>query len=76
MLAKPFLYKDWQRAQNCAAKLGDRSVKITLPGPMTIGDTTADDYYENPQKRGAAIAAALNSEVLSLAKAGCQTHSD
>ena len=69
---EPFLYKDWQRAQNCAAKLGDRSVKITLPGPMTIGDTTADDYYENPQKRGAAIAAALNSEVLSLAKAGCQ----
>lgn len=68
----PFLYKDWQRAQNCAEKLGSKSVKITLPGPMTIGDTTADDYYENPAKRGAALAVAINSEVLSLAKAGCQ----
>jgi 5-methyltetrahydropteroyltriglutamate--homocysteine methyltransferase len=68
----PFLYKDWQRAQKCAEKLGKKSVKITLPGPMTMGDTTADNYYDNPSKRGADLANAINSEVLALAKAGCQ----
>ena len=68
----PFLYKDWQRAQSHASALADKPVKITLPGPMTIGDTTADDFYDNPQQRGAALADALNSEVLALADAGCE----
>ncbi len=68
----PFLVKDWQRAQRHANKLGGNSVKITLPGPMTIGDTTADEFYDDPAERGVQLAAALNSEVLALAKAGCQ----
>ncbi len=69
---KPFLYKDWQRAQRYARALGDKPVKITLPGPMTIGDTTVDAYYDNPQKRGAALADAINGDVLALAEAGCR----
>ena len=69
---KPFLFKDWQRAQRHAKNLGDYPVKITIPGPMTIGDTTADDYYHDPVKRGAALANVLNREVLALADAGCQ----
>lgn len=64
----PFLYVDWQRAQSFT----QNPVKITLPGPMTIGDTTADAYYDNPAKRGADLAAALNKEVLALADAGCR----
>ena len=63
-----FLRHDWQRAQN----LTQRSVKVTMPGPMTIGDTTADAYYDDPKRRGADLADALNREVLDLAEAGCR----
>lgn len=64
----PFLPHDWKTAQ----ALCDRPVKVTLPGPMTIGDTVADDFYNDPKKRGAELAQVLNKEVLALAEAGCQ----
>ncbi len=64
----PFLPHDWKVAQNCT----DKPVKITLPGPMTIGDTVADDFYGDEKKRGAELADALNGEVLALADAGCK----
>jgi len=63
-----FLPADWKAAQ----QFTDRPVKMTLPGPMTIGDTVADAYYNDPKKRGADLAAALNTEVLALADAGCK----
>jgi len=69
---EPFLYKDWQRAQRYASALGDKPVKITIPGPMTIGDTTADSFYDTPERRGAALADAINGDVLALADAGCR----
>ena len=50
------LVRDWQIAQ--AASDG-RPVKITLPGPMTISDTTADEYYNDPAKLAVDLAAAL-----------------
>jgi len=65
----PFLPHDWKVAQ----AFTDRPVKVTLPGPMTLGDTVADDFYDDPVARGADIAAALNTEVLALAEGGC-TH--
>lgn len=64
----PFLPHDWKAAQ----ALTDTPVKCTLPGPMTIGDTVADVYYDDPKKRGAELARVLNAEVLALADAGCQ----
>lgn len=64
----PFLPHDWQVAQSFT----DRPVKITLPGPMTIIDTLADDYYGDPVALGAALADALNAEILALAEAGCR----
>jgi len=64
----PFLPHDWKVAQ----AFSGRPVKITLPGPMTIGDTVADDFYDDPKKRGAELAVALNAEILALAEAGCQ----
>ena len=64
----PFLPADYRRAQSCT----DRPVKITMPGPMTIGDTTADLHYDDPRARGRDLAAALNREVLALADAGCR----
>ena len=64
----PFLVRDWQVAQSATR----RPVKITVPGPLTIGDSVADDYYrEDARARGAALADALNVEIRRLAEAGC-----
>ena len=64
-----FLPHDWRVAQ----AFTDKAVKITMPGPMTIGDTTVDEYYDDPVRLGIDIAEALNEEVLALSEAGC-TH--
>jgi len=63
----PFLNADWKLAQG----MTDKAVKMTLPGPLTIADTTADDFYHNDQKLGADIADALNVDILRLASDGC-----
>jgi 5-methyltetrahydropteroyltriglutamate--homocysteine methyltransferase len=63
-----FLVDDWNRAQ----KLTDKPVKITLPGPMTISDTNANIWYDDPARLGQDLADALNKEVLALADAGCK----
>jgi len=44
--------------------------KITLPGPMTIVDTLADEHYRDRAAMAMDFAAALNEEVLDLAAAG------
>lgn len=64
----PFLPDDWKLAQSFT----DRPVKITLPGPMTIADTTADEFYGDARALGRDLAEALNKEVLALAEAGCK----
>ena len=64
-----FLVRDWQVAQAATRK----PVKITLPGPLTIGDSVADDFYgDDPRRRGEALADALNVEIRRLADAGCR----
>ena len=64
----PFLPHDWRVAQSFT----DRPVKITLPGPLTISDTTYDAHYGDLRALGRDLAAALNAEVLALAEAGCR----
>jgi 5-methyltetrahydropteroyltriglutamate--homocysteine methyltransferase len=64
----PFLPEDWRPAQLAT----DRSVKMTVPGPMTIVDSIADSFYGDPKKLGFALADALNAELLRLADAGCR----
>ena len=39
---------------------------------MTVADTNADIYYNDPKKLGSDIAETLNAEVLALANAGCR----
>jgi 5-methyltetrahydropteroyltriglutamate--homocysteine methyltransferase len=64
----PFLVRDWQVAQSATK----RPIKMTVPGPLTIGDSVADDYYrDDARARGAALADALNVEIRRLAEAGC-----
>ena len=62
-----FLARDWRIAQ----ALTDRPVKITVPGPMTVSDTLADNYYGDQAKLGADLAVAVNAEIRDLAAAGC-----
>ncbi|MEM7222395.1 MAG: cobalamin-independent methionine synthase II family protein [Pseudomonadota bacterium] len=64
---EPFLPRDWRLAQSFTGK----PIKITLPGPMTIADTTVNLHYDDPRKLGADLADALNREILALAEAGC-----
>jgi 5-methyltetrahydropteroyltriglutamate--homocysteine methyltransferase len=64
-----FLVRDWEVAQSATRK----PVKITVPGPLTIGDSVADEYYRDDARvRGAALADALNVEIRRLAEAGCR----
>ena len=48
----------------------DRKLKITLPGPMTIVDTIADEHYGDKVKLAMAFAALLNQEARALEKDG------
>jgi 5-methyltetrahydropteroyltriglutamate--homocysteine methyltransferase len=63
-----FLVRDWHVAQDAT----DHPVKITLPGPLTIMDSTFNGYYEDERKLAADLAAAVNVEVRALARAGCR----
>lgn len=62
------LVRDWQVAEAAA----NRPVKMTLPGPMTISDTTADVFYNDDAALARDLADALNGQVRALAEAGCR----
>jgi 5-methyltetrahydropteroyltriglutamate--homocysteine methyltransferase len=47
-----------------------RPLKFTLPGPMTIADTIADDHYGRRDDLAFALAAALNEEARELESLG------
>ncbi len=44
----------------------DRPVKITMPGPMTVVDSTADEHYGDEASMGMEVANALNEEAREL----------
>jgi len=45
-------------------------IKVTLPGPMTVVDSTADEHYRDEEKLAMDVAVALNGEALELEKQG------
>lgn len=45
-------------------------IKVTLPGPMTVVDSTADEHYRDEEKLAMDVAVALNEEALELEKQG------
>lgn len=59
---------DYLASQNVSS----RPVKFTLPGPLTIMDTTADCFYDDRSKLNAVLAETVNREILALVDAGCQ----
>ncbi len=48
----------------------DHAVKFTLPGPMTMVDTLADEYYGSREKLAWQFALALNEEAKEIAATG------
>ncbi len=62
------LARDFETAQS----LSTRPVKVTLPGPMTIIDTTVDAHYHDERALGADLAAVLNAQIHELVAAGCR----
>jgi len=62
-----FLVRDWQIAQAAT----DRPVKITIPGPLTIMDSTFDACYNDDKKLAMDLALAINREILRLTDKGC-----
>ena len=63
-----FLDSDFSIAQS----FSDNPVKITVPGPTTIIDTTANTHYRSIRALAFDLADALNYEIRSLAAAGCK----
>ena len=63
-----FLDRDFSIAQS----FSDNPVKITVPGPTTIVDTTANTHYRSIRALAFDLADALNYEIRSLAAAGCK----
>lgn len=48
-----------------------KALKMAVPGPMTVVDTTFDEAYGDEAKLAMDVAAALNEELLDLQSAGC-----
>ena len=63
-----FLDRDFAVAQ----QFSEQPVKITVPGPITIIDTTANTHYKSMRDLAFDLADALNFEIRALADAGCK----
>lgn len=48
----------------------DRTIKMTLPGPFTMGQQAKDEHYKDPEALAMDLAAAVNEEAHDLVRAG------
>ena len=62
------LVNEWRWAQN----LSRTPVKVTIPGPLTIMDTTCNEFYKDEEALGRVLVKCINTEVKKLAAAGCK----
>jgi 5-methyltetrahydropteroyltriglutamate--homocysteine methyltransferase len=49
----------------------DKPLKMDVPGPMTVVDSTLDEFYQDEAAMAMDVAAALNAELRDLQAAGC-----
>jgi 5-methyltetrahydropteroyltriglutamate--homocysteine methyltransferase len=47
-------------------------IKMAVPGPMTVVDSTYDEHYHDEERLALDVAAAINEELLALEAAGCE----
>ncbi len=64
----PYSRHDFTASQAVSPK----PIKFTLPGPLTIMDTTTDCYYNDRPRLAADLATTVNREMLVLVDAGCR----
>ncbi len=50
----------------------NKPVKIAVPGPMTVIDSSANVFYKNEDEEAMDIATAINGELRDLQAAGCE----
>lgn len=62
------VWKEWKASQD----LSTLPMKVTLPGPITIINSTEDQYYNDEKALGRVLAQIINSEVKALVSAGCK----
>ena len=65
---EPFLVKEFEFLK----ELTNKEIKITIPGPLTIVDSSKNLFYSDERKLALDIAKAIREEVKSLAEAGCK----
>ena len=63
----PAIVEDFRFAKAQTAK----PIKMDVPGPMTVIDSTLDEFYEDEAAMAMDVAAALNEELRDLQAAGC-----
>ena len=63
-----FLPHDFKAAQ----AVTDRPIKVTVPGPITIADTTVNHFYDDDRALCRDLADAINYEIRALSEAGCR----
>ena len=63
-----FLVEEFLKNQSLTSK----PLKITIPGPMTITDTIANQFYNSDEQMGEDFANAINVEIKRLVDAGCK----
>jgi 5-methyltetrahydropteroyltriglutamate--homocysteine methyltransferase len=49
----------------------NKPIKMDVPGPMTVVDSTLDEFYKDEAAMAMDVAAALNAELRDLQAAGC-----
>ena len=65
---KPWVWKEWKASQD----LSKLPMKITLPGPMTIINSTEDQFYGDEKALGKVLTMILSNEIKALVSAGCK----
>src|SRR5262249_61668828 len=65
--SKPAIVDDLRFAKMQTTK----PIKMAVPGPMTVIDSTLDESYQDEATMAMDVAAALNEEVRDLQEAGC-----
>ena len=66
--SEAWVWKEWKSSQD----LSPLPMKITIPGPMTIINSTEDQYYSDDRALGKVLAEIVNSEIKALVSAGCR----
>lgn len=66
--SEPWVWREWKISQD----LTTLPMKVTLPGPMTIINSTEDQFYGDDKALGSALAKIISNEIKALVSSGCK----